>query len=551
MSKVTATPEDCQKPVERIAIVGFEGYLSDYTITSFRMPRIGPVIIGSILREKGYRVRVFAEGVGGIDKKVIDYLQTCDLVAFSVLTYGANRAYALADLLRSVNPKIRILMGDVHPTIMPEHCLAHCDFVIRGEGDESMLDVLACLNREPGARPFSQIEGLSYWEGDQIRHNPNRARPTNVDVMTDLSLVEDFVTNEWYTMFKEGRRTLAVMQASRGCPVACKFCLGAAILGTGYRIGTIERVIESLHDIRRRLGDNRTVFFIDNHLFIKPDWTKKLLRQIIKEKLNKFAYIAFGQYYIGRDIEMLDLLREAGFIRIFVGFESINPNTLKEYNKKQSEASMRECIAGMHAHGVHVHGSFMLGGETDTPEVAEATIRFALDTNITTASFFGLTEYPFENHSFVPTTNMLPRQRLLPDNLDFYNLNFVSIYPKMMPPSRLQRYIIDAHDRFFSVSRAFKALASGDKMRFYQRITGYWGQRVMVKQMRDYLPYLEEAEAGKYDQNGHLIESKLSADGPILKNPTPFLFHKMAGVPELPPPPRHAHTPEEVTRLAG
>jgi hypothetical protein len=193
----------------------------------------------------------------------------------------------------------------------------------------------------------------------------------------------------------------------------------------------------------------------------------------------------------------------------------------------------------------------MLGGETDTPEVAEATIRFALDTNITTASFFGLTEYPFENHSFVPTTNMLPRQRLLPDNLDYYNLNFVSIYPKMMPPSRLQRYIIDAHDRFFSVARAFKSLASGDKMRFYQRITGYWGQRVMVKQMRDYLPYLEEAEAGKYDQNGHLIESKLSADGPILKNPTPFLFHKMAGVPELPPPPRHVHTPEEVTRLAG
>lgn len=511
----------------RIGIVGFEGFLSDYVITAFRMPRIGPVIVGSVLREHGYHVRVFAEGVAGIDAGVIEYLRTCDLVAFSVLTYGANRAYALADLLRQLSPRTLILMGDVHPTIMPEHCLAHCDFAVRGEGEEVMVELLAHLNGEPGAPALHEIKGLSFRSEGRFVHNPARDRPKNIDVMADLSLVEGFVKPELVTMATEGRRTLAVIQATRGCPVACKFCLGSAILGKQYRMGSIDRILETLHDIRRRLGPDRTVFFIDNHLFIDRVWTKKLLRRILAEKL-RFSYIAFGQYFIGRDPEMLDLLREAGFIRIFVGFESINPMTLKEYRKKQSEEGMRECIAAMHAHGVHVHGSFMLGGETDTDETAEATIRFALETDITSASFFGLCEYPFEPHDFVPATNMLPRSRLLPDNLDYYNLNFVSIYPRMMKPSTLQRHLIDAHERFYAPKRALQALLRRETMRAYQRAMGYWSQRVMVRQMRAYLTYLEEKEHGKYDASGQLIEGALDPVGPTFTNATPRLYHPVA-----------------------
>jgi len=509
--------------IKNIAVVGMEGYLRDYTITAFRMPRIGPVIIGTILRDAGYNVRVFAEGVRAFRQEDIEWMASADFVAIAALTYGANRAYALATLLRRVNAKIKILIGDVHATIMPESCLQYANYAVRGEGDETILDVLAYENGDEGAHDLSEIPGLSYWRDGKIHHGSQRERPKDIDIIADLSLVEGIVKSQLNTIVTEGRMTLPVLQASRGCPVGCKFCLGSAILGRKYRRGSVERVIENLHHIRRVLGEPRPVFFIDNHLFINAKWTKELLRRIIKEKF-RFAFIAFGQYFIGKDPEMLDLLREAGFLRIFVGFESINPNTLKEFNKRQAEAEMRFCIEQMHKHGVDVHGSFMLGGETDTEDVAEATIKFAVETDICTASFFCLTEYPFELTSTTPVTNMLPPHRLLADNLDYYNLNFVSIYPRMMRPSRLQERLIEAHERFYHYRRGLSQVWRGNYHKGYERLMGYWSQRRLIQQMRDYLPYLRMKEEGKYDDKGNLIEDALSREPKRFSCPYPTLY---------------------------
>jgi radical SAM superfamily enzyme YgiQ (UPF0313 family) len=514
--------------ISHIAIVELGGFLKDYTTTHFRMPRIGPVIIGSLLEELGYNVKVFAEAVQEFDKKTLEYICSADVVAMSVLTYGANRAYALAKLIKQINRDSIIIMGDVHPTIMPEECLAYCDFVIRGEGDETIVELLSYL--EDGTAPaLNQIAGLSYWDEEQIIHNSNRERPKNVNVPADLSLVEGFVRPDLVSYIVEGRGSMSVVQASRGCPIACKFCLGSAILGKEYRAKDIERVLNNLNQIRSfNLGKGSVVFFIDNHFFINRQWTKALLREIIAGGYD-FRFIAFGQYFIGRDREMLDLLREAGFIRIFVGFESINPQTLKDFNKKQSEAAMRECISVMHEHGVEIHGSFILGGETDDEEVAEATIQFALDTEIMTASFFSLTEYPFESHDFIPATNVLPKRRLLADDLDYYNLNFVSFYPKLMKPSQLQRKLISAYDRFFSPKRIAKSVLKGDYSRAYHRAIGYWGQRKMIAQMRGYLPYLEVKEREKYTLENTLIEGNLDNGPSSFVNSTAFLYHQIYG----------------------
>ena len=116
------------------------------------------------------------------------------------------------------------------------------------------------------------------------------------------------------------------------------------------------------------------------------------------------------------------------------------------------------------------------------------------------ASFYGLCEYPFESHPFVPATNMLPKNRLLPHNLDHFNLNFVSIYPKCMPPSQLQRGLIEAYTRFYSWRRALGPLAGGDWDLATLRGMCLWGHFRLVRQMRDYLPFLEQCERGKYDQ---------------------------------------------------
>lgn len=517
------------KRINSVAIAGMEGYLSDYTTNHFRMPRIGPVIIGSILKELGYSVKVFAEAVHKFDKQTLDQICSADLVAMSVLTYGANRAYALASLIRHANKTAVIVMGDVHPTIMPEDCLAHCDFVIRGEGDETIVELLSYLNDEGRAPALQEIAGLSYQHEGHIVHNNSRERPKDIGVVADLSLVDTFVRRDIISYLTEGRGSMSVIQASRGCPIACKFCLGSAILGEQYRTKEIDKVVENLILIQSfNLGKRPVVFFIDNHFFINRQWTKALLRRIIEGKYE-FSFIAFGQYFVGRDPEMLDLLREAGFIRIFVGFESINPQTLKDFNKAQSEAAMRDCISAMHKHGIQIHGSFIFGGETDDEEVSEATIQFALDSNILTASFFSLTEYPFESHSFVPATNVLPKNRLLADNLDYYNLNFVSFYPQLMRPSQLQKKLISAYERFYSPRRILKQISAGEYSLAYQRAMGHWGQRRLITQMSQYVPYLEVKEEGKYTAENTLLIERLGMSPPKFNSPSDGHYHQICG----------------------
>jgi len=509
-------------PIRTVAVVDFMGHLQDYISTFFRMPRVGPVLIASILHERGLDVRVYSETVEMLDQEAIDRICSADLVAMSVLTYGANRAYALADLIRRVNPAAKILMGDVHATIMPEHCLQHCDYVIRDEGDETIGELLSLLQRDPDAKALEEILGLSYWRDGRVVHNPKRNRPQNIARSADLTLVEKFIRPDFVSLMRQGKLSMAVLQASRGCPVACKFCLGSAILGKGYRTRDVDIVIENLRQISRlAVGDARVTFIVDNHFFVDREWTKEVLRRIIHERLG-LQLIAFGQYFIGRDPEMLDLLRQAGFIRIFCGLESINPETLREYRKNQSEDAMRECIAAMQAHGVRVHGSFMLGGETDTMETVERTIRFAIETGIDSASFYALCEYPFECHDFVPNTQMLPPHRLLPDNLDYYNLNFVSIYPKRMRPSTLQRGLIEAHERFFSWGRIGEMLTRGRWDGVRLRCMTRWGHYRLIRQMRDYLPYLEQRERGKYDAHDNLIESALSREPLRFTAPPPL-----------------------------
>jgi radical SAM superfamily enzyme YgiQ (UPF0313 family) len=520
-------------PIRNIAVVGFEGFLEDYTITHFRMPRIGPVMMATIMRDLGYTVKMFAEGVKHFTRKDLDYIISADMVAISVLTYGANKAYAMTSLIKSQHPASIIVIGDVHATIMPSHTLQHCDFVIRGEGDETLVELLSVLNLDGEKEMDSllRIDGLSFWNGDQIVHNKNRIRPQNIEIIPDLSLIDSFYEHCGWRSWIKGRLSLAVAQASRGCPVACKFCLGSAILGRKYRTKGIEGVIENLNRIRKASNNNRlNVFFVDNHFFIEKGWTKNLLRRIIEEQYN-FDFITFGQYFVGRDPEMLKLLRAARFEVIFVGFESVNPSTLKEFNKRQSESSMRECIKSIHENGIDIHGSFMLGGETDTVDTIDATLQFALETGIRSASFFSLCEYPFESYSFIPSTNCLPPHRLLPkENLDFYNLNFVSIYPKRMKPSQLQVGLIRCYQDFFSPSRLLSKESPKLGRREKARLFGYWAQRRMVRQMRQYISFLESAEEGKYDTDNQLIEENLDREMPTFRNPYPNLYNKVYGI---------------------
>ena len=118
----------------------------------FRLPLMGPLTLGTILKEAGHEVLILRDSVRSIfdekKERLLEALTRTDVVAISVLTSTANRAYQIADAIRKVAPRIKIIMGGPHPTYMPEEALEHANYVIRGEGEQPLMRLVDALEKE-------------------------------------------------------------------------------------------------------------------------------------------------------------------------------------------------------------------------------------------------------------------------------------------------------------------------------------------------------------------------------------------------------------------
>ncbi|MCC6624766.1 MAG: B12-binding domain-containing radical SAM protein [Deltaproteobacteria bacterium] len=501
-----------------VAVVGVRGSIDDSIQTGFRMPRYGPVAVGSLLASAGHRVDIYDEGVRELDGSAVEALIRADVVAMSVLTYGANRAYALASETRRRNPSAVIVMGDVHATLMPEHALRYADFIIRAEGEHTLLALVKALEIGDAATLYG-LAGLSFRGANGPIHNEPRARDRDIDIELEPDRVVGLAQSNLFSTVIEGRRNLHIAQATRGCPVACTFCLGSKILGGRYRRGNVERVIDDLRRIQRLANrEAQWVLFVDNDLFIDRNFASGLLRAIIAERFT-LQFFAFARYpSVANDPELLELARKANFVRLFIGFESVNPGTLAEFRKPQSGATATAAIRAIHAQGLHIHGSFIFGADADTTESMRETLDFAIGNRITTASFFSLTQFPNECHSGATGTNVIPQNRLVATNLDHFDLHRVTHLPLQVRPSQLQRQLIDAIRRFYSPVRIAAAFASGDRYRALMLASGLWMHRRLLAPMRAHVGWLEQQEKGLYDDRNRLRVDRLPAQHPPIRD---------------------------------
>src|SRR5262247_4321617 len=104
------------------------------------IPRLGSVLLGTIMRAKGYDVRVYIEDIHDLD---MNEVLSADLVAISAITSTAPQAYRLADKVRGAGA-IAVL-GGTHVSFLPEEALAHADFVVRGEGEFAFQELVDAI----------------------------------------------------------------------------------------------------------------------------------------------------------------------------------------------------------------------------------------------------------------------------------------------------------------------------------------------------------------------------------------------------------------------
>ncbi|RJQ65547.1 MAG: radical SAM protein [Desulfobacteraceae bacterium] len=490
--------------MKKIAIINpLEKYF-DRMSRLFIMPRYGTVAVGSALKRAGYEVRIFSEFI----RAAIDweYVYHSDYICFALMSFCSWRGYELAQQIRK-KTKAPIIFGGAHPTVLPEECLNYCDYVVRNEGEETVVELIDSL--ENGTDVHS-IKGISYRNASgRPVHNPNREFMENIDIPYDLTLLNEYAEVGQRPYGKRPAVSLQVLQTSRGCPFNCKFCVAPRELGTRYRTKSIATVLTDIENSMSVTKSN-TFMIVDNEFTVNRKRTEKLLRAIIDRYGRTLNVALFARTEIGKDKHTLDLMKQAGVTLIYVGVESVNEDTLKFYNKKQTIAEVTENIAGIHASGIYTFGSTILGSDYDTPEKIRNTADFFIQNNFLHANFYSLYEIPTKER-VLGIPQLFPDNRFIHYDWRFYNSAFVIHYPKYMKPSTLQKIIIENYEKFYSLK---------DKSRI-DPLKGSLHGRVsfklhMVKPemevARRYIPFLEKLEDGLYDEREHLLESRLPSD---------------------------------------
>lgn len=403
------------------------------------LPRLGLPLIGGLLAERGHDVRIYVETLAPVDWADV---ATADLVGFSSTTATTPAAYAMAAQVRAMH--IPTVIGGPHVTFLPDEALRHCDFVVRGEGQVTMLELVDALE---GKADIPGVAGLSYTDrlGRPV-HNPARPPCTQEEFAAlpapALELIAGYE-----------RMTNVPVMTQWGCPYACDFCSVIHMFGRQVRSRPIERVLEELERYR---GWGH-VFFYDDNFVVSKARTKALLRGMIERGLTppwsaqmraEVVYADKGSREL--DHELLGLMRDSGCTMVYCGFESVNQATLEAYNKRQDVRDIRDSVRAFHAYGIHVHGMFVLGADTDDVQTCHKTARFALENEIDTVQFLILTPCPG-----TPFYNRLVAQgRLLTDDLSLYDGHHCVIQPALMTPYELQMGTYMAMARFYSARHA-------------------------------------------------------------------------------------------------
>jgi anaerobic magnesium-protoporphyrin IX monomethyl ester cyclase len=307
-----------------------------------------------------------------------------DIVGLSVMTFQRKTARKVIDLVRSLRPGARIVVGGYDPSLAAESYTGNdsgvVDFIVRGEGEITFRELLRAIENESG---YDHIAGLSYRSGDRFYHNPDRAvnsldggeiRPPNRDARV----------LKGYTML--GRQT-DVIETSRGCTFDCSFCSIIEMRGRNFHTYTFDRVIADIRDAADHGA--RAIFIVDDNISLNVRRFEALCQAIIDAGLNNIDYTvqAMTSSIANHGDTLAPLMRKAGFRYVFLGIENVlegdlkflrasSKNTKREDGKKAGNATIK-AIDYIHKNKMYVVGGLIVGNPDDTRESIETNLEFA------------------------------------------------------------------------------------------------------------------------------------------------------------------------------
>ncbi|MBN2037739.1 MAG: B12-binding domain-containing radical SAM protein [Chitinispirillaceae bacterium] len=371
----------------------------------------GPLILATMLRDRGHRVTVYEELYAQVDLRQLIH---ADVVGISTMTSTAPRAFAIADFFRSRG--IRVVIGGMHASVAPEETSAHCDTVVAGEAENVIVDVME------GRRRDAIVQAPPVMDLDTV-------------VFPDYSLLKTPCTE-------------ANIMTTRGCHFNCGFCSTSRMFHP-YRERSAGSVIEELVYYKKR--GFRYVNFQDDNFTGNRKRAKEILTAMIDRKLIFRDVFFFGRADIVLDEELLSLLSRAHLRSVLIGLESLNPAAIEYVKKKIHLQPLLDFMPRLGRYKIKLLASLVLGLDTDTREHIRTAVHFCSAINAFSLQPAVLTPFPG-----TPVFQQYQQEgRMVVKNWQYYDLMHATFQPKNMNIRELQNEFYTALRRFYSFRKSF------------------------------------------------------------------------------------------------
>lgn len=350
----------------------------------------------------------------------LDFAADANLVAITAMTPQAPRAYQIADAFRARG--VTVVMGGFHASNLPEEALNHVAAVVVGEGDLVWPRLIADLEQGTLHRIY---------------------RPSAMLDMAELPVARREIFD------RKGYLLTNTIQTTRGCPFDCEFCSVTAFYGRKYRERPVEQVLAELETLRK---DNSFAFFVDDNLVANRRYALALFAGM---RGMGFKWLSHAPIDFAQDPELLKAAGEAGCVGMFVGFESLNQETLAAMGKVTNRAAAYlEQARAFRDFGIGILGSFVLGCDGDTPAVFEQILCFCEEARIEAAIFPILTPYPGTQ----VRKRLEEEGRITSNDWRDYDMGHVNFIPRGMTAAELQAGHNWLNSSFYSFASIYRRI---------------------------------------------------------------------------------------------
>jgi len=292
--------------------------------------------------------------------EAIDYNHPTDLVAMSVETYTAKRAYQIASEYRRQN--VPVVMGGFHATLCPDEVMQYADAVVTGEAEEVWSQVIA-----------------DFRNGRLKRRYASQACNFSGDILPDRSIFsgKDYVK-------------ISLLEAGRGCRFKCEFCSIHNFFQGQHHYRNTEFIVEELNQLKNR---SKLHFFVDDNIVSDHNQAINLFNAIAPLKIK---WVGQADITISENTELLRSMVESGCQGVLIGFESLNGQNLKRMKKRllSSIEAIENAIKRIHRAGLRIYATFLFGYENDTPDDFDKVLNFCVRNKFFMVGFNHLTPFP-------------------------------------------------------------------------------------------------------------------------------------------------------------